>query len=163
MPDADFIEGVLLSFEGEVYGELLFDALAAHESADRISAVWALIATMERITRERLEPIARRCNAELDESARRGRQRAREGIQTMRNESWREVVAHFIGKTSAAMARYEALLAAAPESERVVIGQVCAHGKAFAACMRHLQEDRTEAAARCIEAFLDATPKRNDQ
>lgn len=56
------------------------------------------------------------------------------------------------------MARYEALLAGAPESERHVIDQVCAHGKAFAACMRHLQENRTEAAAQCIEAFLDATP-----
>lgn len=157
MPETDYINGVFLAFEGEVYGEALFRGLAAHEPAAEINAVWSRIAAMEHATQERLLPVASRHKADLDSLVLRGRTRASEDLTAMRSQTWREIVEFFAPRSPAALSRYEALRQAAPEPERAAIDQLLAHGQAFAKCMAHLRATRFDQALAVIDAYLERT------
>lgn len=157
MPSADYINGVFRAYEGEVYGECLFRALAKHEATDDVGTVWSRIGDMERLTQERLLPLATSYDADLEELVRRGQIRASEDISPLTSLSWRGIVEHFLPKTPAALSRYKALKNLAPKAERVVIGQLLGHGQAFADCMHALHAGRVDAAAAVINTFLEST------
>lgn len=158
MPTPDYIDGIFRAFEGEVYGERLFKALAEDEPTGEVSTVWSRIGDMERLTKARLLPLAVAYNGDLEDLVQRARKRASEDIPPLCGKPWRAVVEHFIPKTPAAIGRYTALKELAPKAERAVIGQLLGHGQAFAACMHELHAGHIDDAAAVINRFLESTP-----
>ena len=152
----EYEKKLILAYQGEVGGHILFCELAKHEANEAIRAVWSKVADMEALTRDRLEPLAKLRLGDLDEQRQQAELTGHERASRMVKQTWREIAEHYLPQTPGLIERFEALTAAAPEEERQVMEHVLEHSRAFSDCIRLCLDGQAQAAVDRIEAYLRA-------
>lgn len=153
--DGAYAQGVLHAWCGEVRGEESFRRMAEQEPDPMARGIWALVAEVEALTRQRIEPIAQRLHSDLEAA---GAQAAREGearAAQRRAQSWQSIVEDYAPQLDGFLARFEALETLAPAADRDAIMQLSDHSRAFGDCIRSLLAGESEAAAAHLQAYLD--------
>ena len=119
-----YLEGVRDAWEGELFGELLLHGLAdkLDLSAER-RAIFTALAEIEADMAARLEPLV----PEADRAGAPERAAARAAASLAALPDMAAVLARSSVTLPAALARFEALLAEAPEDHRTAIDLLVAH------------------------------------
>lgn len=148
-------EQVVLAYEGEVTGYVLFSALAAHETSPQARAVWEKVAEVEALTRDRLEPLAHTRHADLTDNIAKAHVRAHERLAKMKTQTWRQIVDEFAPQLAGVAQRAEALEGlASDDDEHAALAQVTAHSRAFADAIRSCLADDCAAAVASLDRYL---------
>jgi len=152
----EYDDNVILAYQGEVGGYVVFSELASHEADEAIREVWSRVAAMEALTRDRLAPLAQLRSCDLDEERRKAELTGHERAARMVTQTWREIAEDYAPRTDGFIERFEALARAAPVEERPVMEQVVEHSRAFAQSIRLCLDGQPEAAVDRIEQYLRA-------
>ncbi len=152
----NYHEQLISLYRGELYGEMLFDALAADSGESRSAAMWRLAGEVERLTGERLEVRAVELAANLAEQRRRARARLDTQLRELSGKNTRELCEYYRKRVPVNTKRLCELRGAAPPADHHLLDQVIAHSEAFGQCLEHWLAGDLAAAEQALRAYLDS-------
>lgn len=152
---SDYHEQLISLYRGELYGEMLFDALAAGSAESPSAAMWRLAGEVERLTGERLEVRALELAADVEEQRRRASVRLENQLQELSGKNTRELCEYYRERVPVNTKRLRELRAAAPPGDHLLLSQVIAHSEAFGQCLEHWLTGDLAAAEKALRAYLD--------
>ncbi len=159
MSPEDYEKNVIASYQGEVYGEALFKALAATAEDDDIAYKWRVLARLETENKERLIPIVRRIGGEAALVPTRDDEVAAHAAER-RDLSWSENMAIYEPRAPGLEPIYTELLAAAGSAEdRAAMQGLIDHSRGFFEVVRREVTGEADTLAPVL-ALLAAPPAR---
>ena len=131
-----YLKGVLDLYQGEVYGEGLFSAMAALASDPLRRRQFGVMLQYESETKVRLRPFLARLGLPLVEDE---RERAR-GLARGAHYAalpWRDFLTEFHASIRRYIADYEAIAALGPPSDQAMLRSMVEHEQAFLSYLEH--------------------------
>lgn len=139
------------AYDGEVMGEALFTVMADRLGRDQRAGHMALIALLERQTREQLGRLLERDGlAGHDEKA--AAKGAELGERSAR-AAWDRFLASFAPATAQALDRYHAMQAMAPEADQPTMAALVAHEEALQRYAELAMASQVDPAAPLLDAL----------
>ncbi len=155
----DYEKNVILAYQGEAYGEALFEALAATAGDEDIAYKWRVLARLETENKERLIPIVRRIGGEAALAPTRDGEAAADAAER-RDLSWAENMAIYAPRAPGLEPIYTELLAAAGTAEdRAAMQGLIDHSRGFFEVVRREIAGEADTLAPVL-ALLAAAPAR---
>jgi hypothetical protein len=152
----NYPEQVIGLYRGELYGERLFEALAARSDEPGDATLWRLLADVERLTAARLEAHAFAFGADHEAQLQLAKVRLRSQLEALATKSMREVCEYYQARVPDNVARLGALRADAPEAHHTLLTHVIAHSAVFGDCLGHWLAGERSKAERVLEEYLAA-------
>lgn len=156
MDDSDYAEQLIGLYRGELYGELLFEALAERSDHSQDANMWRLLVDVERLTGRRLQARALALGAEHGVQLERAQARLRSQLEVLADKSMREVRKYYQARVPDNVARLRALQAAAPAQDHTLLTQVIAHSAVFGECLEHWLAGHVPAAEHVLRNYLES-------
>ena len=154
-----YLDRVLLSYQGEVFGEAIFRELAEKAADPEIAYKWRVLEQLERETKERLKPLVADLGGDTAEDPASFAQ-GEEYAAKWAAQSWDEVMLDLQKELPQYVRFFEKLEADARPEDRAVLAAVTAHEKAIAAFADLEVAGRGEASAEPVLALLENPPTR---
>ncbi|MBT6276133.1 MAG: hypothetical protein HOI95_18615 [Chromatiales bacterium] len=145
---------VIALYQGELYGERLFNALSILERDAEVAAMWSLVAEVEAKTAKRLRPLAGQIEPDLDRHISLSEARVETQLKDFEGQSWRDICEYYHNRILANIARLRTIESEGPAEDKVLLGQVVAHSQVFFDCLEHWLRDERAAACDCLRAYL---------
>jgi hypothetical protein len=152
-------ERVLQAYQGEVYGEALFGALAERARDPDARHKWRTLERLERETKLRLAPLVVRLCGRADEDDAQ-RERGRKDADALGAVAWSELMQLFAREFPKFIDEFESLERAAPARDAGVMALLSAHEKALAAFARAEAEGDAAHSLEPVLALLAEPPSR---
>ena len=155
----DYLERVMVSYQGEVFGEAIFRELGAKSADPEEPYKWRVLEQLEAETKERLKPLVAALGGDVAEDP-AGFERGAGIAAKWAQQSWDEIMGWFQAEVPKYVRFLEKLETDARIEDRELLGRVTAHEKAleeFAA--RELAGRGTESLEPVL-ALLDRPPQR---
>ncbi len=132
MDAKDYLERIAAAYLGEVYGERLFEAMAAGcPDAGRRHKL-TVLAQLERETKEALRPLVARLGGDTREDPERQAQGTADGTAFAKME-WEALMRRYQERVPRFLPGFETLEAEAPEGDRAILHRLTEHSRAFGA------------------------------
>ena len=156
----EYLDRVLESYQGEVFGEAIFGEMAAKSADAKNSYKWRVLAQLERETKERLKPLVAELGGEVEEDA-SAFSKGRHIAAKWAKQSWDENMIWFRDELPKYISFFEKLEADARSQDREVLAAVTAHEVALLAFAEHEIAGRSDTSVEPVLALLDRPPTRD--
>ncbi len=156
MSPEEYDRNVLAAYQGEAYGEALFEALAVDAGDPEVAHKWRVLARLETETKERLIPLVRRIAGDDGLAPLRTREAVSEAADR-RGLSWAKNMAIHGARAPGLKDTFEAMLAVAPDGDRAAIEGLLDHSLGFFAAVEREIAGETDGLAPVID-ILERPP-----
>lgn len=140
--------GIYEAWVGEIFGERLFVELAGHCAGTPLAAKWALLAELERVTGQQLEPLVRHYGFDL-EPPNDAKLRGVTDAEAFSKMPHLEFMAEIEPYLEEVVAKYQRLRDAAPPEDASAMQFLVDHEVAL---LRFVQRERSESAQDSTQA-----------
>ncbi len=155
----DYLDRVVESYQGEVFGEAIFRELAAKCADPETAYKWRVLEQLERETKERLKPLVAELGGDIEENPARFR-KGQHLAEKWATQSWSEIMVWFRDQLPTYVKFFENLEADAREQDRQLLGKVTAHERALLDFAKHEIAGRSDHSLEPVLALLDRPPQR---
>ena len=155
MSNETYKSGVYEAWVGEIFGESFFAELAGRCPGSPLEAKWTLLAELERVTGQQLEPLVRRHGYDLDppdDAKQRGVTNAEEFCKIPHLEFMAQIEPYL----EDVVAKYQVLRDTAPPEDAVAMQFLVDHE---AALLRFVQLEQSESAQDSTQAVKSLIEK----
>ena len=157
MNESRYRSAITRAYEGECYGMHLFGLLADRQQDSVIHRrIWKLIQTVERITEQRIRPIAKRLDIDLALLRTQGIQRANQQAAVFSELSAGEIAHWYVPRLPGFLTELKAVAEMAPADDDLAMQQLVRHSRVFGRCIRAMTEGHPEQGLSALEGFLEA-------
>ena len=157
----DYLDRVVQAYQGEAFGEAIFEELARRSDDAETSDKWKALAQLERETKERLMPLVASLGGDVrvsPDSYPGGKQLA----ERWERQTFDELMLEFKNTISEYVAFFECLEKDARPEDRGVLAAVAAHERAIQAFAEREVAGHRETSLEPVLALLDRPPQRGD-
>jgi hypothetical protein len=144
MPRLTYAEGLRHFYEGEIFGERVFAALAAAARSSREAAQFSTLARLETGTKTALAPLLRRHGVDLCEDA-VDLSAIPERLAAYGALPWRDFCRQTADRLAAVTLRYLAIAALGPPEDHQALSRFVAHEAALCLWAEREAEGRSDA------------------
>jgi len=156
---SDYLHRVIEAYQGEAFGEAIFEEFALRSDDAETSYKWKALAQLERETKERLEPLVAALGGDVrvgPESYPGGKKLA----ERWKNQTFDELMVEFNHTISKYVGFFEKLEADGRPEDRDVLAAVTAHEKAIQAFAEREVAGLSKTSLDPVLALLDRPPQR---
>ena len=132
MDAKDYLERIAEAYQGEVYGERLFEAMATGCSDAGRRHKLTVLAQLECETKEALRPLLARLGGDIREDPDRQAQGTADGTKFAKME-WEALMQRYRERVPQFLPGFETLEAEGPEGDRAALHRLTEHSRAFGA------------------------------
>lgn len=132
MDARDYLERISTAYRGEVYGERLFEAMAAGCADAGRRHKLTVLAQLERETKDALKPLLARLGGDTGEDPERQAQGTADGTGFAKLE-WDALMRRYRERVPRFLPGFETLEAEGPQRDRAILHRLTEHSRAFGA------------------------------
>lgn len=155
----NYLERVVRSYQGEVFGEKLFQDMAAKSSNPEETYKWRVLEQLERETKERLRPLVAELGGDVAENPDRFEEGAKIAARWA-DQSWDEIMGWFRAELPRYVQFFEKLELDARLEDRELLARVTAHERALEEFAERELAGRGADSLAPVIALLDRPPER---
>lgn len=156
-----YLERVTEAYQGEVFGEAIFAAMAARADDPEAVYKWRVLGRLEAETKERLKPLVAALGGEVREDP-AGVEKGARLAEKWSQQSWGEIMGWFQAELPKYVRFFEKLEADARAEDRELLARVTAHEVALEEFAALEVAGRVNESLEPVLALLDRPPPRNE-